>query len=306
VPASTGRDLVEQRILEQSMRLPTTGAVTAWAALRMHGASFFDGLAGDGVTALPVPLALAPSGWLRPHPAVRVTYDRLPASEVVRRHGVRVVTPERALFDQLRQAPSLREAVVAMDMAVAGRVTSPQRIAAYVASHPGHTAVQQARDALPFGREHSRSPNETRLRLVWVLDAALPDPALNCPVHDRASGRLLGIADLLDLEAGLAVEFDGAEHRGRDRHVRDVAKEEAFRSRGIEVTRVTGPDLLDRPLVVGRLLAARSRARWEPEPDRAWVAVPPEDRAERLLREREEWAAVYERLERDCWLPDVQ
>ena len=35
---------------------------------------------------------------------------------------------------------------------------------------------------------------------------------MNCPVHDR-SGRLLGIADLLDEEAGLVVEFDGADHR---------------------------------------------------------------------------------------------
>ena len=37
---------------------------------------------------------------------------------------------------------------------------------------------------------------------------------VNCPIQDLA-GNLLGIADLLDEEAGLAVEFDGADHRAR-------------------------------------------------------------------------------------------
>ncbi len=54
-----------------------------------------------------------------------------------------------------------------------------------------------------FGRrwhlasEHSRSPNETRLRLIVELDAGITALHVNCPVHDR-DGRLLGIADLLD------------------------------------------------------------------------------------------------------------
>ena len=42
------------------MRLPAVGAVTGWAACRLHGAAFFDGLAPDGVTPLPVPLAVGP------------------------------------------------------------------------------------------------------------------------------------------------------------------------------------------------------------------------------------------------------
>ena len=67
--ASTSRpaaaDLPEQRILEQSMRLPAVGAVTGWAACRLHGAAFFDGLAPDGVTPLPVPLAVGPGGCIR-------------------------------------------------------------------------------------------------------------------------------------------------------------------------------------------------------------------------------------------------
>jgi hypothetical protein len=93
-------------------------------------------------------------------------------------------------------------------------------------------------------------------------------------VFDR-DGRLLGIADLLDLEAGLVGEFDGADHRSAGRHSRDVRREDGLRRVGLEVFRVTGPDLLDRALVVERMLAARRRARWEPGVARDWTVTPP-------------------------------
>jgi hypothetical protein len=54
VPVGVSDDLPEQRILEQSMRLPDGGAVTGWAACRLLGASFFDGLEQDGGTRSPV------------------------------------------------------------------------------------------------------------------------------------------------------------------------------------------------------------------------------------------------------------
>lgn len=62
VPVDTDFGRPEQRILEQSVRLPEGGAVTGWAACRLHRAAFFDGLGRDGVTPKPVPLALGPTG----------------------------------------------------------------------------------------------------------------------------------------------------------------------------------------------------------------------------------------------------
>src|SRR3954447_802486 len=67
------------------------------------------------------------------------------------------------------------------------------------------------RAALDLASEDSRSPNETRMRLVWVLDAGLPVPAVNQPVYDL-DGRLLGVADLLDVAAGVVGEYDGEDH----------------------------------------------------------------------------------------------
>ena len=43
-------------------------------------------------------------------------------------------------------------------------------------------------------------------------------------------------------------EFDGAEHRLASRHAHDVGREDRFRRNGLEVFRVTGPDLPRRSL----------------------------------------------------------
>ncbi|QWZ08552.1 hypothetical protein KRR39_01370 [Nocardioides panacis] len=149
VPASADDDLPEQRIVEQAARLPPGGAVTGWAACRLHGAAFFDGLHTDGRT---------------------------------QRDG-----------DGCGRGPGLR-----------------------------------APDAcLP---RHAR-------RQPWrTTGVGRPRPLRRAqPVFDRG-GRLLGIVDLLDVAAGL------------------------------EVFRVTGPDLLSTDRGVRRMLAARARSRWEVPP----------------------------------------
>lgn len=291
VPADTPVDVPEQRILEQAMRLPTTGAVTGWAACRLYGGNFFDGLARDGRTLLPVPLAVGPCGNPSRDTLIHVSFDRLPAAEVRLVQGIPTVGRERAVFDAMRFATDVREAAVALAMAVGARISSLERVSAYVATRAGATGVAQVREALPLAGEHSRSPNEVRLGLMVHLDAGLPLPSANCPIHDLR-GRLLGIADLLDLEAGLVVEFDGAEHRGRRRHTKDVAKDEAFRGCGLEVTRVTGTDLNDTALVVRRVLTARRRAAFDPPDRRRWEARPPRDTVERELREREQMSEI--------------
>lgn len=303
VPAGTPTDVPEQRILEQSLRLPRGGVVTGWAALRLHGARFFDGFGPDGRTEHPVPLAVGPGGRIRGSSRVTVSWERLTTDECLVRQGIPVATVERALFDAMRTAGDARGAVIAMDMTAAAGLVSIRRMRAYVEEHRTWRRAADLPAALLLASEHSRSPREVELRLVWRIDAGLPPVLVNCPVHDR-DGRLLGIADLLDVEAGLAVEFDGAEHRTASRHTRDVAKDEAFRSRRLEVTRVTGQDLRDRDLVVRRLHAARSRARFEPEAQRLWVPRPPRDDLHDRLVEREERIRVHEQLERDASAPE--
>src|ERR1700712_3899492 len=57
VPSDTNAGLVEQRIVEQGMRIRGQGAVTGWAALRWRGARYFDGVAA-GDRLLPGPLVV--------------------------------------------------------------------------------------------------------------------------------------------------------------------------------------------------------------------------------------------------------
>lgn len=190
VPSWVDGSVPEQRILEQSMRL-TGGAVTGWASCRMHGAAFFDGLGRDGRTPLPVPLNCGPSQPIRRLPGDDLRRDMLYAPEVTHIRSVPCAVLIRATFDSMRFARSVREAVVALDMVVAARLTSVRRMREYVGRHDAWTGIQRCRDAVDLADEGSRSPQETRFRLVWQLDAQRPRPLVNRPVFDLG-GRLLG------------------------------------------------------------------------------------------------------------------
>lgn len=273
VPADVSDELPEQRILEVSMLTPVGGAVTGWAALRLHGATFHDGLAPDGVRRLAVPV-VHPHTHRRSRSGVRWLQDRLAEDEIVIRQGVRVTSVERATFDAIRLADDVREAVVALEMAIAAELTTLRRMRDYIARHPGWDGVLQARAALDLADPHSRSPAETRMVLIWRLDAGFPRPLVNREVFSRA-GKLLGVVDLLDVEAGVVGEYDGRDHAGARRRSSDANREGGLRDYGLEVFRVTGFDLRDHAAVVRRMQAARLRARWEPPQQRAWTIEPP-------------------------------
>lgn len=262
----------------------------------------------DGRTPIPVPLAVG-AGQIRPDALVRVVRDRLPAEEVVRRYGIPCTTRERAVFDAARMAAGPRETVVVLDMAAAAQITSRRRVAAYAADHRGQRGVRQVDRALPLASELSRSPNETRTRLVWVLDAGLPPPLVNQPVFDL-EGRLLAVVDLLDVASGLVGEFDGADHRGASRHSKDVEREDRLRRHGLECVTVTGPQLADPLRVARRILGARSRALWLPPHQRRWTIEPPPwwevaDCLDAVLDERDALRTLHEALERQP-VPDIR
>lgn len=273
VPSAIDPTVPEQRVLEQSARL-TGGAVTGWASARMHGAAFFDGLARDGRTPLPVPLNCGALHQIRRVSGDDLLRDHLLDAEIELVHGVPCTTDDRACFDAMRLARDEREATVAFDMMAAAVRTSLRRMRTYVGRHPARTGVQQARDALQLADEGSRSPQETRLRLVWVLDASRPRPLVNRPVF-TLDGHLLGYPDLFDPEAGVVGEYDGEDHRDALRHSSDVDREAGFRDHGLEVVRVTGPDLRDPLRVTDRVHSHYRRAVHVPPERRTWTLSPP-------------------------------
>lgn len=197
-------DCVEQRILEAGAPL-ILGYVTGWAALRWAGAAFFDGLAPDGRTSLPVDLA-ANGERLRSRAGVTVVRDRA-GDEIHQRRGLHVACPERALLDQLRRM-DLPDAVAAIDMATAAELTSNRRFRAYLATRPGARGLRGALAALDRAVEGADSPQEVRFRLIWE-DAGWSRPLVNRPVHDLA-GRFVARPDLLDPVRGVVGEYQGA------------------------------------------------------------------------------------------------
>lgn len=291
VPADADLARPEQRILEAAQRLPPGAAVTAWASCRWQGAALLDGVASDGHTLQPVPLLLGHRGQVRRDELVRPSYERLRPHEVWARHGILVTRPEKAVWDEMRRQPSDREALVVLDMVLAAGLTSLSRVRAYAEAHRSDRRAKRVMPVLELASEHSRSPQEVRLRVTAERDAGLSRLLVNCPIHSL-EGRLLGIADLLDVEAGLAIEYDGAEHRTIERHTVDVNKDDQFRRRGLELVRITAGDLRNKGLVVDRLRAARARSAYEPVAERLWLPVPPRDTNEERLQQSESLAML--------------
>jgi hypothetical protein len=272
VPAGVDSTVVEQRILEQGSRIRRHGAVTGWAALRWRGAKYFDGQDAAG-RLLPVPLVVG-LAKLRCDPRVALSQAQIAPTEYTWVEGIPVATVQRALFDEMCHARGVRQAVVVLEKATAAAMISVSLMARYVIERAGWTGVQQVRDALALACNGSRSPQETLLRLVWILDAALAMPLCNVPVFSL-DGELLGYPDLLDVEAGMVGEYDGVEHKDGARHRKDVAREQKFRDHGLEYFAAVGGDLTDREMVVRRIHSTRSRALFLPPEKRVWTLEPP-------------------------------
>src|SRR5687767_4620351 len=166
---------------------------------------------------------------------------------------VRTVAPERAVFDEMRRHDE-REALVVLECALAGRITSLPRFEAFARAHRSARRFVVVQWALPRARGGVRSPMEVRVRTVAEEDAGWPRLLVNRVVL-RSDGWRIGEVDLIDPEAEAAIEVDGADHRDAERQAWDITKEEALRTAGFEVTRATGRQALD-PVVLGPRLAA--------------------------------------------------
>ena len=244
--------------------------MTGWAALRVQGAAYFDGYAPDGRVRLPVPL-LSPR-QLGETSTSTASRARLRNDEVVIVHGIPCARVERALSDEIERIGEIREAVVAIDMACAARLTSLRRLRAYARRRLRGARRSHLLSALDLADERSRSPQETRMRLVWMLDAGLPRPVCN-PIVYSLAGDVLGCPDIFDPESGVGGEYDGTAHRSRDRHRRDVERGDRFRTCDIETFTIVAGDT--KGTQVARMRAAHERASSHSDRPRRWTIVPP-------------------------------
>jgi hypothetical protein len=269
VPAVVDGTSPEQRIVEAAAVLPEFGGVTGWAALRWGGGAWFDGTAAGGRTSCPVVLATGYRDVLS-QAGITISQERLGPTELIDLDGLPLTSMVRSVVFEMRYAPTLRLAVVALDMAMYNDLVSLEEVTRYALSHPGWTGIPQARRAIPLAEENSWSPWETRMRLVWMIDAGLPRPLCNVPVFDRL-GNHIGTPDILDEEAGVVGEYDGSLHLEGPQRRRDVRREDRFRRHGLEYFTMLAGDAGDPTQLVDRMLATRRRARRQRPSARSWT-----------------------------------
>jgi hypothetical protein len=264
---------VEQRIVEAGAVLPAFGGVTGWAALRWRGAQWFTGLHADRRTTVPVTLATSCQD-IRPQQGIDVSAEHLCPADIELVDGLRVTTAVRSVLFEMRHAVSVEAAVVYADMAMYVDLVSIDELWAYAATLATWTGIPQARAGLGLARENSWSPQETRLRTVWVVLAGLPEPLCNVPVFDL-TGRHIGTPDLLDPVTGVVGEYEGGVHLDRRRRGIDVRREQAFREVGLEYFPVVATDWRDERRLLERMHAAYARARDVSHARRKWTLEPP-------------------------------
>ncbi|MBP2416367.1 hypothetical protein ACFFOM_06500 [Microlunatus capsulatus] len=273
-----------QRILDAASALPPGAVIGGWAAAFVQGVDLMDGLDDHTLRPRPVPVHLPPGLHRRDSAQLRYHQAREEVASVVVA-GLRVTSAVRTAVDLARWAPDVTEAVVALDLLLAAGLVTPAELVAGVEGAGRSRGVVGARRAVALATTGARSPWESRLRMAYVLNLGYPQPLVNPTVLD-ASGAVVGIPDLLDEEAGLVLEYDGASwttaarrggHRDVDQHREDNAREELLERTGLFVTRVDRADLVrHRTQLLHRLRAARTHALARDRTRDRWRVAPRE------------------------------
>ena len=265
--------------IHDAVELGGAGSVLGgWACAYVSGVTAFDGF-DRRLRERPV-LVFTPNGQLRPRAGFEPSRMRLRANEIQDVGEIAMTSLARAMYDEMLRAPSVREALAVVE-AGTSRVTRDARtslgsVIALVQQHKKTRGIVAARAALELACERSASHGESRLRLE-ALGAGAGPFLVNAPVFDPA-GVLVGIVDLLDQEAGLVLEYDGAHHCELERHSADNAREEDLENLNLAVVRATGVDLtngaeFDRRIRRGRrrgLARDRRQDRWTTDPPAWW------------------------------------
>jgi len=288
-PAYVDGDAPEQRIVEAAALLPDLkAAVTGWASLHWQGGRWFSGLAMDGATPLPVPLAVDGRHRLRTRPGVRVFEDWLEESDIVRVDGLPVTRPVRAVTTEVRRARTLIQAVTVIDMAAFSDLVSLEELMADAGPHlVARPWARKVMTALAEADENVWSPREVEMRLLWQESVGVR-PLCNIPIFDE-QGRHLFTPDLFDPESGVGGEYDGVLHLEDGRRGRDVVREEMVRDLGLELVTMVSADSANRDAFRARVKSTYRRARsrptssgWTLEQPAWWVDTSTVDRRRTL------------------------
>jgi hypothetical protein len=236
------------------------GVLTGYSAAEILGASC-------GPEDAPAEVAL-PAGCLLRQPDLLVHRGLLRPDEVTAVDMIGVTTRARTAYDLARFAPSLVEAVVAVDaLAVSDPSGSGGQHLRRTASttdrgllSPGgpfqpadllflrnrHLGARNSRrlpDVIALADPLAESPMETRTRLALVLHG-LPPPVSQLAVHDTRHCHYL---DLGYPEYRVGIEYDGGDHLTPERARRDLERQHRLTAIGWTLVRPRAATVLHQP-----------------------------------------------------------
>lgn len=259
--AGTSEPQPVTRIADACALLADEGVIGGWASAHQQGVVALDGL-GPGGGCLDVLLYAGPGHQLRRRPGIEPSRAVLPEDEVLHASGRALTGLSRCALDEMCRAPSVVEAVVALDCMLSrvsrGPSTTADEVADLLRRHSRLRGAPTARAALPLGSDRSASKPETRLRLRGRA-LGLTELKVNWPVFGPG-GRLVGIVDLVDEESGLVLEYDGEDHGRLGVRDRDHARQDELELINLSVARFTAM-MSRRPADTDRrICAAHERA----------------------------------------------
>ncbi|GAY14769.1 hypothetical protein [Mycobacterium sp. shizuoka-1] len=224
--------------------------ITGVAASGLYGANWVD----PNTT-----IELISPRHARPQPGLVVRQESIAPDEVTTVSGIPVVVRARAAFDlgrHLRRG----EAVARLDALMRNQVFSSEDVLVLAKRYPGVRGLKRLADVLPLVDGGAASPQETRLRLLYI-DAGLPCPTTQVPV--LKGWEAVRILDLGWEQFRVGSEYDGDVHRtSRRAYVKDLRARSKVESLGWAVDHVIKEDR-DAEIIgrARRLLLARG---WRP------------------------------------------
>lgn len=200
---------LQDRILGAWLWSSRQSIISGVAASALHGADWVD---DDAVIEMRFNCTRPPNGIVARNETLfedEITYvDDLP-----------VTTPARTAFD-LGRFQQRWQALARMDALMRANPFSVEDVKLIAKRRPGARGIRQLRELLPLVDAGAMSPQESRLRLLFI-DAGFPKPTTQIPVFDE-DGQLVRILDMGWKEFMVGAEYDGELHRtDRAQYVKD-------------------------------------------------------------------------------------
>jgi hypothetical protein len=207
-----------------------SGVLAGRSAAALHGAKWVN---DDAPAQLLHRNHRAPSG-------VDAWFDRFEDDEVQIVHGMRVTTPARTALDLACRLP-VDDAVAAIDALARATKLKMADVDALLQRYRGRRAIRRARVALDLVDPGAESPQETRLRLLYIR-AGFPRPETQIPVYDEYD-QLVAVLDMGWRRIMVGADYEGKHHRLSSRQFnRDIRRFDAVTELGWIDVRVTVED----------------------------------------------------------------